>query len=305
MKMSWMLLTAMVLAGGSVLAREVSGTMETPIGSAGVDAALKSVVADLQSDCRKTEPDTTAYLERVFAGPIKSAVDDGLTIHFRCVADTDARLDEAGRNAARADAGKGIVEVAAAVDTRGPFGWDMTYGSAFDAAGVPRNDTMRKLFRDAWLKPPYVKANLDPQLLAGLGDAEVAVFIDYQVRVPIYGGHMAVVCTARSGTGEVRSVGRGGRVKIHSVAWQTIDELARTLLTVAPSMPKDAPRPYEGPVAPGVFVDAGYIGVASVSVDGQSRQLLITPEDLSDGGANGSARSDVSRALGKMLSSLR
>jgi hypothetical protein len=49
-----------------------------------------------------------------------------------------------------------------------------------------------------------------------------------------------------------------------------------------------------------VFVDAGYIGVVSVSSDGQSRQFLVTEDDLSD---DANKVGGLARLLAPVLSS--
>jgi hypothetical protein len=297
----WIWSVAVLCSGvhGAERTQEVSGKFEVPIGQRSVDAVVREALADVRSSC-DVVPGTSPYLERLRVGPIMTAVDDGLLLEYRCIANDDPRLKEAGRDVRRDDAGKGILEKSLPVDVRGPFGWDMTYGSAFDAAGVPRNDTMRKLFRDSWLKAAYVRSEPDPALFEALEGADTAVLIDYQLRIPVYGGRKIAVFVASSEAAQIRSTGRHGNVETHSADASVIREFARTMLSYRPSAPGSTPRSYGAPgVAPGVFVDTGYLGVVSVSVEGQSRQFAITERDMSAGDED--ANEGETRTLGHAI----
>ena len=278
----WISMIAMLCgaAHGAEPPREISGEFQMPIGAEGLETALQRTLTHLRSSC-DVVPETSAYLERLSVGPIRSAVEDGLLLEYRCVPIDDARLKEAGRDVRRPDAGKGIVEIPPPVQVFGPFGWDMTYRNAFDAVAAPRNDTMRKLFRDSWLKATYARSQPDPALFEALQGADTAVLIDYQLRVPVYGGRKLLVFAASSATALLRSIGRRG-METRSVDANAVRDFARAMLTYEQSTPASPPRPFNPPeLPPATFVDSGYLGVVSVSVDGQVRQFAITEKDMS------------------------
>lgn len=254
--------------------------LEIPLRSTSIENAAADAIALMAESC--DEPGTAPYLIRLFAGPVMHSIEDSLTVRYRCIERGDPRLDEPGRDATRRNAGQGLLEVASRTDTRGPFGWDMTYSKAFDAAAVPRNDTMRKMYRDAWVGAPYVKrSGFDLQLLEGLEQATSTVLLDYQLALPVYGGRMIGVFSATASKAEIRGVNRRGDVETQPADSESIRRLAHSLMTYEPEKPEQPPQPYSAPgVSPDVFVNSGYIGVVSVSLDGRSRQFLITEADV-------------------------
>jgi hypothetical protein len=276
----WLLASLGGMAIAETEAEERVLSLELPVGHEGLDAVRRAML-DVATRVCGVHPGREVYIDRLYFGPIQGAVEDGLHLAFRCLSADDARLSEPGRHGGEPDAGNGVIERRTEVSATGPFGWDMTYGAAFDAVGVPRNDTMRKLFRDAWLKAPYVKSLPDPHLFELLDVAEVAVLIDYELRMAVYGGRKVIVVTANEQGAQIRATERRNRTQIYATRYAAVRSLASVLLEFQPSPPADRPRPHEPDgIRPGVFVDSGYAGVVSVNLDGRSRQVAISREDL-------------------------
>lgn len=282
-QLSWFAVLAASLAHGAGTDDQMPMSIVSRLVDRTAEAALREDLRYVKKVCDLSN--TTPYLTRVYAGPVMGTVEDALTIEYQCLAKDDARLREAGRDATKQSAGQSLIEYASDVATRGPFGWDMTYATVFDAAKVPSNDTMRKMFRDSWLQPPYVQAPaLLREMISSLETATAAVLVDLEVRISIYGGRRAVALSADSQGGVIRGSDHRGRIRTHPGDPERVREFARAMLVYAPQAPNAPPHPL--PIAGAVgdaFIDSGYLGVVSVAVDGQSRQFLITEHDIESG----------------------
>jgi hypothetical protein len=256
----------------------------------GVDAAVKRATDSAARFCARSKQ--SALIERFQAGPSARSIDDAVVLRYRCVAADDPALAAPGRDAARADAGRGLIERAAKRNERGPFGWDMTYGSVFDAASVVRNDTTRKYFRDSWHGAEYLyETQPNEALFSDLNTAanNAAVLLDF--RSPLYGNRvMWLAYTAgdkaewrrwqshqkRDGGGETRGV------ETERLNPAVARRLAQELMSFQVSVPKGPPVPAQVGVygRADLFVYSGYVGVASVLLDGRVRQFPIAMDDL-------------------------
>jgi len=160
-----------------------------------------------------------------------------------------------------------------------PFSWDLSYTTIFSENEVPKKDTMRKYFIDAYNKQGNLKEmHLPDKMFSDIDLAKVktAILIDYQVFW--FFGHRMVTLYLDDGQSVVaRSYDTKSReVKHFKVRPDYFTTFSADILNRSQSEPAGG---YSFKVAKG-YLFAGYIGVIShYSMAGTSQQL-ITVEDL-------------------------
>lgn len=234
---------------------------------------LDDAVATCQANNRTPLIDDLAYQ------PVASSARDAVTLRYICVPINDARLKVPADDASNPRARVRPIRQAVPLSVAPLFGWDMTYGAAFDFVEASRLDTMRKYFRDTWLQAEYAeKAVLDPKLFDGLKDQAIdaAIMVDAQS----YYGRGAQIRFAVGNVAEERSFNaRNRRIETRSLRAGQVRDLAKNLLTFEPLPPE--PKAYEVKGGVDRFVQSGYVGVVSVYLDGRVRQFPIHSRDLS------------------------
>jgi ankyrin repeat protein len=257
-------LFAQDIDGGS---RKLEAVLENPAGAATIGRELvQAATKECTSDNAHLLADDLAVV------PVISSVRDVVSLQYRCTKEPGEATSPASPSPVPLHP----------VTSDTIFGWDMTYGAAFDGAGVSGRDTMRKYFRDSWFKAPYLeKAILDVALFEDLpAQVSAAYVIDYQAF--FYFGHRATGLTfaASDRAGSRAWNSRQRRVEVRPLDPDAVRRQAEALMTFAPSA-----RPFERPVAvkgaeENEFVTSGYVGVASVYLDGRMRQFPLTENDV-------------------------
>jgi len=172
----------------------------------------------------------------------------------------------------------GNYSVVFADNTHSPINWDLSYHPLFKEK-APKNDTVAKFFRDsAEKKGQLAQYALPPEFFQSdrMANAEIAVLVDYQAFW--YFGHRTAalyVKTAR-GASMHHYNSKSGRVESTEARPDKVVALYDKLLAAGPTKPT-----FEFPFkTPAGFVYSGYGGAVSLYRLGESKQFLITPEDI-------------------------
>jgi hypothetical protein len=217
-----------------------------------------------------------AFVESLKSVPVRRTIQDSLELTVRCVGQDDARLRVRQRDASALESRSLSIEWPQPLTNVSLFGWDMTYGVAFDAAAASPADTMRKFYKDTWYRAPYAaKAAIDPALFEGVDDrsAEVAVLLDTNT---LYGRGILFFISTGS-IAEIRMFGgRKKQVKSTTVDASRVRILAEALMGFEPFAPESVLLRQFGFDD---FVRSGYLGVVSVYLDGRKRQFPINERD--------------------------
>lgn len=160
-----------------------------------------------------------------------------------------------------------------------PFGWDISYKTVFANNHVPANDTMLKYFVDASDHRGNSRDMFLPDdFFAGtkIDNLQQAILIDYQVYW--YFGHRSSLLLLNYGdTVQVRLYDSKSReIKYYDLKPEHYAEFADQLIQRTQSIPLGG---YNFQVSKG-FTFNGFIGVISTYSKSQSRQYMITVEDM-------------------------
>ncbi len=160
-----------------------------------------------------------------------------------------------------------------------PLGWDLTYRDVFSAANVPQNDTVAKFFEDSTVTRTGPLSKMFPaKFLTELQspDIQAAIMIDYQAFY--YFGHRVSSLYLKTSDETVAHsyASKGGYDR---TIVQTETKMVR-LLDGLWEWQQSQPNLQNSFAAPEGYVYSGYIGAISLYRDDESRQVLLTSNDI-------------------------
>lgn len=236
-----------------------------------VDQLLKDAVAHCKGE------GLAALVEALAVISTRWHVNDALSLTINCVAANDARLQQLGRDASSREARALPIARPKPLVDKPLFGWDMTYGAAFDLVGASRADTMRKYFKDTWYRAPYAQRGaLDPAFFDGIDENTVSIAVLMDMQTGFYGRGVSLLLL-RGDEAEQRAIEpRKRSIATKPIDAETVRRMAERLVSFEPLPPE--PSPYG---EPGLehFVHSGYSGVISIYLDGRMRQFPVHHKD--------------------------
>jgi hypothetical protein len=160
-----------------------------------------------------------------------------------------------------------------------PFGWDISYKKVFADNHVPANDTMLKYFVDASNHRGNSRDMFLPdEFFAStkIGNLQQAILIDYQVYW-YFGYRSSLLLLNYGDTVQFRLYNSKSRkVEYYDLKPERYVVFADQLMQRTPSKPLSS---YNFKTSEG-FTFGGYIGVISTYSKSETRQYMITVEDM-------------------------
>jgi hypothetical protein len=166
-----------------------------------------------------------------------------------------------------------------------PLGFDLSYSTVFKENGIPENDTVAKLFRDANARQKGFEDMAIPSDIFKSytsDNVETLVVLDYQVFW--YFGHRMIMVVVQKKDGQILTWSWDSKEGYHD-GEKNIEggeELSVLLNWKATPQPPGYPKTTDTG-----HVYSGYIGVLSVYDEGDIRQALLVENDILKQGEDG------------------